>query len=231
MYPAVAALPIAVALILLVGLRWKAARAMPVCAAVAVAAALLVWRVPPIRTGAAVIEAGWITASILYIVLGALLLLAVMKRAGALAAVEGYFAAVSPDRRIQAIIVAWLLGSFIEGAAGFGTPAAITAPLLVGLGFRPIAAVVVALIGDSTAVTYGAVGTPITVGLTEGLAGAGGPTLVGEVVHRIALFDLLLGTLMPVVLVLTLTVGFGGRGGWRAGCARLRSRRWSGWSI
>jgi lactate permease len=71
---------------------------------------------------------------------------------------------ITPDRRIQAMIIAWCFGAFIEGAAGFGTPAAVCAPLLMALGFPAMAAVTVALIIQSTPVTFGAVGTPVLLG-------------------------------------------------------------------
>ena len=79
---------------------------------------------------------------LLYIIFGAILLLNTLKQSGAVDVIRSGFHRVSPDKRIQAIIVAWLFGSFIEGAAGFGTPAAVAVPLLVALRFPPLAAVV-----------------------------------------------------------------------------------------
>jgi lactate permease len=220
-YSLVALLPILLALLLLVGLRWPASRAMPVCALATVGLATLVWRVAPARVGAALVEALGITLGILLIVFGALFLLAVMRRGGALRALEESLGRVTRDRRLQAVLVAWVLGSFLEGAAGFGTPAAITAPLLIGLGFPPLAAVACALIGDSTAVSFGALGTPIAIGMEQGLAGITGPGAPGAlaIAQRIALMDVAVGALMPLVLVLSITVGFGGRDGWRRGLA------------
>jgi L-lactate permease len=72
--------------------------------------------------------------------------------------------------RVQVVIVAWLFGSFIEGAAGFGTPAAVAASLMVALGFPAAAAVMLGMMIQNTAVTFGAVGTPILIGVTDGLA-------------------------------------------------------------
>ncbi|MCK7515239.1 MAG: L-lactate permease [Desulfobacterales bacterium] len=71
----------------------------------------------------------------LWIIFGAILLLNTLKHSGGITAIRAGFATISPDRRIQAIIIAWLFGCFIEGASGFGTPAAIAAPLLVAIGF------------------------------------------------------------------------------------------------
>ena len=106
--------------------------------------------------------------NILFIVFGAILLLNTLKEAGAITVIRQGFTEISPDRRIQAIIIAWLFGAFIEGAAGFGAPAAIAAPLLVAIGFPAMAAVMVSLIIQSTPVSFGAVGTPILVGVNGG---------------------------------------------------------------
>jgi lactate permease len=73
------------------------------------------------------------------------------------------------DSRIQALVLAWFFCAFLEGAAGFGAPAAVVAPLMLSLGFAPITAATLPLIGDSAAVAFGAVGTPIRIGF-QGLA-------------------------------------------------------------
>src|SRR5690606_33940758 len=110
-----------------------------------------------------------LTASILWIIFGAILLLNTLKHSGAITAIRNGFSGISPDRRVQALIVAWLFGCFIEGASGFGTPAAVAAPLMVALGFPALAAVVVGMMLQSTPVSFGAVGTPIVVGVSSGL--------------------------------------------------------------
>lgn len=214
MTPWIAALPVLLATLLLAGLRWPAARAMPACGAVTALSALAYWRVPGWRVLAASLEAVAITLGVLLILFGALLLVEQLRAAGAVRAIERALERLSPDPRIQVVLVAWLLGSFFEGASGFGAPPAITAPLLVALGFPPVLAVVLALAGDSVAVSFGAVGTPMLVGMAQGLEGAPGPVpAVAAIARRIALNDLFVGSLVPVLLVLTLTVGInGGRG-------------------
>lgn len=77
---------------------------------------------------------------------------------------------ISRDPRAQVILIAWLFGEFLAGAACFGTPAAITAPLLTTLGVQLLGAVVLALIAVSTPVSFGAIGTPVVVGLGPGTA-------------------------------------------------------------
>lgn len=157
----VAALPVLLVGTLMVGFSWPAIKAMPMGLAAAAIAALLIWDMPW-RWFLAAAFAGFInTVDILTIVFGALLILQLLKRSGAIGRIAASMAGISRDRRVQVIVIAWLMVSFLEGAAGFGTPAAIGAPLLAGLGFPPLIAVVSALIGDSAAVTFGAVGLPI----------------------------------------------------------------------
>jgi len=166
-----ATLPIAVVGLLLVGLRWPASRAMPICYLVAAGLAVLVWEVSIARVAGATINGLIVAGTLLYIIFGAILLLNVLQQSGAMQSIRNGFTEITPDRRIQVIIIAWLFGSFIEGAAGFGTPAAVAVPLLVGLGFPGMAAVLAGMIIQSTPVSFGAVGTPILVGVNSGLSG------------------------------------------------------------
>ena len=125
-----ALLPIAVVGVLLVGLRLPAYRAMPISYLTAVALALWVWKVPGLQVAAASVKGMVIALTLLYIIFGAILLLNTLKQSGALAVIRGGFTAISPDRRVQVIIIAWLFGAFIEGSAGFGTPAAVCVVVL-----------------------------------------------------------------------------------------------------
>jgi lactate permease len=211
----IAAIPILLALWLLVGMRWPARIAMPICAGSTILVAWWLWRVPAVRIAAAMVEAGGVTLSILLIVFGALFFLEVLRQTRAIVVLQRSVSGLSGDARIQAVLVGWTLGSFLEGSAGFGAPAAITAPLLIGLGFRPVQAVVVALVGDSTAVSFGAIGTPMLIGFGQGLAQAAGAPTVDEIAVRIATLDLWLGTLMPAMVVVTLLVTSAGSAGWR----------------
>lgn len=163
--------PIALAAALLVGFRVPAKRAMPAAYVATVVVALLAWRMSAARIAAASIQGLFLTFDLLFIIFGALLLLHTLEGSGGVAAIRRSFHGVSDDRRVQVVIVAWLFGSFIEGAAGFGTPAAIAAPLLVALGFPAGAAVMLGMMVQSTPVTFGAVGTPVLVGIQGGLGG------------------------------------------------------------
>ena len=120
----VAALPIVVALVLMVGLRMGAAKAMPIAWLVAVAGALFVWQLPAAYVAALSIQ-GFISAiGVLIIVFGALLILHTLQYSGGMETIQYGMQNVSKDMRVQAIIIGYMFAAFIEGAAGFGTPAA-----------------------------------------------------------------------------------------------------------
>ena len=224
-----ALLPILSVVLFLVILRWPASRAMPICYATAAVLSLLVWRVSFVQVSAASLRGLLIAGELLYIILGAILLLNTLEQSGALSTIRETFRNISPDRRIQVIIVAWLFGSFIEGSAGFGTPAAVAVPLLVGLGFPPMAAVVSGLIIQSTPVSFGAVGTPILVGVNTGLSadktieafasqsGLNWTEFIAQIGFRVALLHAIIGTLIPLALVTMMTRFFGEKRSWGEG--------------
>jgi len=213
--------PILLVGILLAGLRWPAKYAMPLGYVAAVAVALLVWKMDFSGVIAASLEGVIVAATLLYIVFGALLLLSTLSVGGAMSTIRAGFNNISPDRRVQAIIIGWLFGSFIEGASGFGTPAAVVAPLLLAMGFPAMAAVMVGLIIQSTPVSFGAVGTPIIVGVGNGLGGDPAvaeriavlgvtmPEFVSSIGFQVALMHSMVGILIPLILVCMLTGFFG----------------------
>jgi lactate permease len=96
------------------------------------------------------------------IVIAAIFLYTITLVSGDFEIVKDSVASISSDQRIQAILIAFSFGAFVEGAAGFGTPVAISGALMVGLGFRPLQAAVLCLIANTAPVAYGALGTPIT---------------------------------------------------------------------
>ncbi len=207
-------LPIIAVAVFLVGLRWPASKAMPISYLVAVGLALFVWQVPGVNVAAATIN-GLVTAgTLLYIIFGAILLLNTLQESGGIKTIRQGFTDISPDRRIQVIIIAWLFGSFIEGSAGFGTPAAVAVPLLVGLGFPAMAAVISGMVIQSTPVSFGAVGTPMLVGVQSGLAADQSITndflfLVTEIGGKVAIIHMIAGTLVPLFVVALMTRFFG----------------------
>lgn len=217
-----ALLPIVVVALFLVGLRWPAARAMPLCYLTVVILAIAVWRTPLVQIAAATVSGIIVAATMIFIVFGAIMMLNTLRESGGLRAIRAGFVSVSPDRRIQVIIIAWLFGSFIEGSAGFGTPAAVCVPLLAGLGFPAMAAVVAGMAIQSTPVSFGAVGTPILVGISNGLSGdpavlayaaAGGHAewadFLGFLGRRVAVIHAIVGTFIPLIVVCLMTRFFG----------------------
>ncbi|WP_319759182.1 L-lactate permease [Maridesulfovibrio sp.] len=161
----VALIPIALALILMVGLRWPATKAMPVSWLSAVVGAIAVWNLPAGYVAALTVH-GFITAiGVLIIVFGAIIILYTLQYSGGMETIQYGFQNISRDRRVQVMIIGFLFAAFIEGAAGFGTPAALAAPLLLSLGFPPLCAVVMCLVFNSFPVTFGAVGTPVILGM------------------------------------------------------------------
>ena len=229
---ALAAAPIVLAGILIVGFRLPARTAMPVTFVLTAVLAITVWGMPATAVAAATVQGLFVTFDILMIIFGAILLLNTLKYSGALGAIRHGFSAISPDRRIQVIIIGWMFGCFIEGASGFGTPAAIVAPLLVALGFPAIAAVMLGMMVQSTPVTFGAVGTPILVGVQNGLDSpevqnaldAGGIELVDYLQHvtvSVVSLHAIAGTIMPLFMVVMMTRFFGPNRSWREGLAVL----------
>ncbi|MCH7558936.1 MAG: L-lactate permease [Planctomycetes bacterium] len=225
-------LPIIAVALFLVVLRWPASRAMPVCYFVAIGLALLVWKVPGVRVAAASVNGLVIAGKLLYIIFGAILLLNTLQESGGLRAIRKGFTDITPDRRIQVIIIAWLFGSLMEAVAGFGTPAAICVPLLVGLGFPPMAAVVSGMIIQSTPVSFGAAGTPILVGVNDGLSSGQAvhdyasqigwsqwTDFLGMIGAKVALLHAIAGVLIPLIVVCFLTRYFGKNKSFREGLA------------
>ena len=227
-----ALLPIIAVAFFLVVLRWPASRAMPICYFVAAALALFVWKVPGARVAAASINGLVIAGTLLYIIFGAILLLNTLKESGGLRAIRKGFTDITPDRRIQVIIIAWLFGALMEAVAGFGTPAAICVPLLVGLGFPPLAAVVSGMIIQSTPVSFGAAGTPILLGVNTGLADskvvqdyaqqtgfAEWTDFLAMIGWKVALLHAVAGVLVPLIVVSFMTRFFGKNRTFREGLA------------
>src|SRR5213079_1837866 len=158
----VAALPVVVLLGLLAGLHLRAHVAALIGLTTAVAIAIFVYGMPVrLATMSALFGAAFGLFPIGWIVLCAIFVYDITVYTGQFEIVKRSVAGLADDRRIQAILIAFSFGAFIEGAAGFGTPVAISASMLIGLGFRPLSAATLALIGNTAPVAFGALGTPI----------------------------------------------------------------------
>ena len=225
-------LPILTAGVLLVGFRMPAKYVMPLTYLIAVVVALAAWGVSPNRIVASSLQGLLQSVGLLWIIFGALLLLNTLKHSGAISTIRSGFTAISPDRRVQVILIAWLFGSFIEGASGFGTPAAVAAPLMVAVGFPAMAAVVFGMMIQSTPVSFGAVGTPLIVGVQVGLdqsaiteelveVGSTWQHFFHIITSEVAIIHAICGTFMPLFLVLIMTRFFGKNKSWTEGLSIL----------
>lgn len=222
--PLVAALPIVLLLGLLATGRVSAARAALLGLLAAMAAAVFAF-VPeqafspdgPGRIGwtttvlaAASYGAAFGLFPIGWIVLAAIFLYVLTVESGQFEIVKQSVLALSPDRRIQALLIAFCFGAFVEGAAGFGTPVAISAALLLGAGFRPLHAAGLSLLANTSPVAFGALGTPIlTLGKVTGLSEVQLSAMAGR---QLPIFSLL----VPAWLVWVMAGWHGVRGVWPA---------------
>ena len=203
-----AALPILLILVLMLVARWPASRAGVVGLALSL---ILAWwtfgegfteqvgRVA--ATGGALAEAVFTAAAILWIIIPALAIHRMQVASGAIGVLERALGSVTGDPRVLALLVAWFFALFMEGAAGFGTSAALAAPFLVGAGFSAPQAVILALVGHVAGVSFGAIGTPIVpqVAATEFTA--------LEISRATAPYHALLGVALALVVMMLASRG------------------------
>ncbi|UOO87349.1 L-lactate permease [Neisseria arctica] len=233
-----ALLPIITVFVLLVVMRLSVKISMGTAYLVTALLALFVWQTNSAVVAAATVNGVIVALTVLYIVFGAILLLNTLKESGAIKSIRQGFMDISPDRRVQVIIVAWLFGSLVEGSSGFGTPSAVGAPLLLALGFPAMAAVMSVLIIQSTPVSFGAVGTPLLLGVWTGInnkedvAAAVAPATVEQylmqITANVGLLHALVGFLIPLILVSMLTRFFGEKRSFREGLAAWKFALFAG---
>jgi len=212
-----AAAPIGLVLLAMTVWRWGAASAgllgLAATLVIAVAGFGLGTRVhgslgPVTATAGAFLEAMFTAAGILWIIFPALCIYELQVRSGAFETLKRGLSGVGENPRIVTLLVAWFFALFLEGVAGFGTPVALAAPILVGLGFTPVRAVTLALIGHAAGVSFGAVGTPVLPQMAAtGLSGL-------ELAQSAGLLHAGLGTILVAFLV------------WLAGDAPPQPREW-----
>lgn len=162
------------------------------------ASAVFYWKVFPNFLAASVVKGFLVGLDIFFIIFGAIFFLEIMRETKIIQNIGFYLESISKDLRIQVIFLAWFFENFLEGTAGFGTPSTVVAPLLVGLGINPINAVIIALLGNSASVVFGAAGTPIKVGFVD---------LAGSMVASSAALINSVGILVPVFMLWFLTKG------------------------
>ncbi len=160
MYAFLAAVPILFIVVTMAGFNWPAKHALPAAWLMTCLISGCLWDMSIREIGARTIS-GFLSAfETLCIIFGAILLMNILKQSGAMASINSIFSDITKDARIQAVLVGYIFAGFIEGTAGFGTPAALAAPILISLGFPPLAAATVCLIYNSTPVVPGPVGVP-----------------------------------------------------------------------
>ncbi|MBU2639652.1 MAG: L-lactate permease [Nanoarchaeota archaeon] len=199
-------LPILLIIILMGFLSWSAKKTMPLAAILSIILAIFIWKMNPNWILASSIKGALTAFNIMLIIFGALCLMYIIKTTKLMNTIIEDFKILTPDSRLQTIIIAWLFVAFLEGIAGFGTPAAITAPLLLILGFPALAAVSLPLIFDTIPVTFGAVGVPITIGLKTSV-----PALTLESLKQIGIYSAAFHSIIALffpLLILSLMTRF-----------------------
>jgi lactate permease len=208
---AAAALPIVLLLTALAVLEWKAHRAALLGLAAALAVAIVIFGMPA-RTALATAAYGaaYGFLPIGWIVLNAVFLYNLTVATGQFEILRASVGRLSDDRRVQALLVAFAFGAFIEGASGFGTPVAICSALLIGLGFTPLYAAGLSLIANTAPVAFGAIGTPIlTLAAVTGIPATTLGIMAGRQLPFVSL-------IVPAWLVVTMSGWRGLRGVWPA---------------
>lgn len=235
--------PILIILILMVGFRWKASRAG---AAGYLSALLIGWswfRINLPTLAYAHAKAVFLILDVLLIIWTAFLLFRVVAEAGGIEILSKTLPHLTRDQGLQALLIGWAFASFLQGVGGFGVPTAVIAPILVGLGFSPLLAVVLPSLGHTWAVTFGSLGASfnammavtgldwqtlaspaalylgvigIWAGITVALAAGGWKALA-----RLWLPILVIGVSMSAVQYLTVSHGFWNIGGLTGGTAGL----------
>ena len=211
-----AAIPLLLAFFLMVLRNVSASKSVGVSFLLTVLLMHFVWQVSTLDTAAYTVYGVLKAVNLLLIVAGAIFLQNTLKKAGLMDVIRSGFQTISPDPRIQAIIIGYLFGAFIEGSAGFGTPAALAAPLLVGLGFPAVPACVVSLISNSTPVPFAAAGTPTLTTISNmadqlTASSVGQEWFTREVTHKVCVYLGVGGLVVPILLVAVLVLCFGER--------------------
>ncbi len=238
-----ASLPILIILVLMVGFRWGAARAGAAGYLTALIFALTTFGSGPQLIAVAHGKALLLTIDVLFIIWMAFLLFRVADEAGAIRTIGESLPHLTADKGMQALIIGWAFASFLQGVGGFGVPVAVIAPIMVGLGFPPLSAVVIPSIGHGWAVTFGSLGSSFNAmmaatGLPQellsrpsaiflGIAGLGVGFMVSHAaggwsaVRRLIFPTLTIGLAMGIAQYLGVAVGLWNIGAFLGGLAGL----------
>jgi lactate permease len=185
--------------------RMKGHWAASIAVALSIVVAIGFYKMPVILALMAVINGSFFGLfPVCWIVITAIFIYNMSVKTGQFEVIKNSLASISDDRRMQALLIAFSFGAFIEGAAGFGTPVAITAAMLAGLGFNPLYAAGLCLLANTAPVAWGAIGIPIVVG---GQVSGIPDVVLSQMVGRTLPF---LSVLVPFYLVILMS-------GWEKG--------------
>ena len=220
MYAILAILPIVLAICLMAFFKQKSSVSLLAAWGLALTLAVFFWNMNPAHAGTWTVFGFLSALPILLIVFAAIFMLNVLLELKFIKTIGNGFNGITQDRRIQVIIVAWLFGAFIEGAAGFGTPQAIAAPLLVGLGVPAFFAALAALIANAGPVLFGAAGTPTTAGwgsISESVAAEYGLYVADRVFaqlnYRLSFVNMFVAAFVPFMIIASIVARDGRKRG------------------
>lgn len=200
--------PLITVLFLIIVCRWSPLKAMASALFVLLFIVIFVWQMHYNWIFAASIKGFLFALEIGLIIIGAIFFLSVLKNSGFQEKIKNLIHTITPDRRVQVIVIGWAFTALIEGSAGFGTPAILASAMLITLGFPVIAAVTLSLIGAGLHSSFGAVGTPVIIGFGAGLE-QDFLAYIAEVTKLIAFYNIFFGFFVCLAVLLMLVFVFG----------------------
>lgn len=189
-----AALPLALILILMVGFHWNGAKAGAVGWLTAIVIAVLRFSATPAFLFWAQVQGLFRAAHVLYIIWGALFFFRITEATGTLSAMSEMLQHISPERLLQVLLLAWAFASFLQGAGGFGVPVAVVAPIMVSIGFPPLEAVVMPSLGHAWAISFGSLGASFEA--LKAATGLAGSTIAPDMALALGFMCFLIGFLV-----------------------------------
>jgi len=202
MLPFIAILPFIVFFLLILFARRSVLTSIIVSLSTLLLTSTYIWGMDWLRILSSASKGTFIAIEILLIVLGALLILESLKEKKLLLYIKEFFESISMDKRVHVVLIAWAFIFFLEGVAGFGAPIIIVVPILIALGFTPLTAVILAVVGDSLPVIFGAVGLPVTYGMSIPLQSMNlGYDFFHSLTVLIASINILGAIIIPLMLV------------------------------
>lgn len=213
--------PIVLAIAAMVGLKKSAGVSMLLAWGLAFCLAVFFWGLAPLPAAAYTALGFLSSVDVLFIVFAAIFLLNALMELRFIETIGNGFSGISHDRRIQILVVAFFFGAFIEGAAGFGSAAALAAPLLIGLGVPAFFAALSSLLANNASTVFGAAGTPTTVGFATVVPdiyerfGVGPDEYFSALNAQTAFFNMFVATLVPFTMIAVIVLKDGKKRGLR----------------